>query len=82
MRDEATQRVPIAIKGGPDERQCGALIEIGAALAAGKQVFVVSEYEWTVAHHPKCRVFESLETAIAALVAMQAGKSARLERAA
>jgi len=34
----------VALEG---ETQCGVLIEIGAALAAGKRVFIVSPYEWT-----------------------------------
>jgi hypothetical protein len=29
------------------------LLECGAALAAGKQVFVVSPYEWTFANHER-----------------------------
>jgi hypothetical protein len=59
------------------ETACGALIEAGAALAAGRQVFVVSSYEWTFANHPRCRVFVSLDAAIAAIVAMQQGELAR-----
>src|SRR5262245_27774784 len=34
----------VALEG---ETQCGVLIEIGGALAAGKRVFIVSPYEWT-----------------------------------
>ena len=34
----------VALEG---ETQCGVLIEIGAAMAAGKRVFIVSPYEWT-----------------------------------
>jgi hypothetical protein len=63
---------------GEDERQCGALLECGAALAAGKQVFVVSPYEWTFAHHERCRRFDTLEDAIRALRAMEAGETARV----
>jgi hypothetical protein len=59
------------------ETACGALIEAGAALAAGRQVFVVSPYEWTFANHPRCRVFLSLDAAIAAIMAMQQGELAR-----
>jgi hypothetical protein len=40
--------------------QCGSLIEIGSALQAGREVWVVSDYEWTIAHHPRCRVFRSI----------------------
>jgi len=56
-----------------DRTQCGALLEVGAALASGKQVFLVSDYEWTVSHHPLCRTFDSLEDALGAIIAMQRG---------
>jgi hypothetical protein len=52
---------------GEDERQCGALLECGAALAAGKRVFVVSPYQWTFANHERCRRFDSLEAAVRVL---------------
>jgi hypothetical protein len=48
-----------------------------AALAAGRQVFVISPYEWTFGNHPRCRVFSSLDAAIAAIMAMQQGERAR-----
>ena len=51
------------------ETACGQLIEAGAALAAGKRVFVVSDYQWTFANHPRCRVFATLEDAITAIMA-------------
>ena len=56
----------VALKG---ERQCGALIEIGAALSAGKRVFLVSPYEWSIAHHPRCRTFRSIAEAVEAIMA-------------
>jgi hypothetical protein len=60
------------------ETACGQLIEAGAALGAGKQVWIVSHYDWTIAHHPRCRVFPSLADAVAAIVAATAGERARL----
>jgi hypothetical protein len=61
--------------------QCGSLIEIGAALAAGRAtVFVVSDCTWSIANHPRCRVFSSIEEAVAAIAAMAAGEKARSER--
>jgi hypothetical protein len=39
--------------------QCGALSEIGSALQAGREVWIVSDYQWTGAHHPQCRVFKT-----------------------
>jgi hypothetical protein len=60
-----------------EETACGALIELGAALATGKQMWIVSLDEWSAAHHPRCRTFKSLADAITALKAMQAGAAAR-----
>jgi hypothetical protein len=54
------------------ETACGALLEAGAALAAGKQVFVVSHYWFSFFEHPRCRRFDSLADAIAAITAQAA----------
>jgi hypothetical protein len=62
---------------GEDEQACGALIEASAALAAGRQLFVVSPDAWTFSHHPNCRNFSALADAIAAIVAMQTSEAAR-----
>jgi hypothetical protein len=62
------------------ETQCGALCEIGAALAAGRQVFVVSDYDWSIAHHPTCRTFPDLSAAIRAIKAQEAVGSRVRER--
>jgi hypothetical protein len=59
------------------ENQCGGLIELGAALAAGKQVFIVSKNFWSVEHHRRVRKFDDLESAIRAIKAKQAGTAAR-----
>jgi hypothetical protein len=56
------------------EQACGALIEAGAALASGKQVFVVSPYAWSFAHHPRARTFGSLEAAVGSIMARKAGE--------
>jgi hypothetical protein len=63
-----------------NETACGQLIEAGAALAAGKRVFVVSDYEFTFAHHPRCRVFATLEDAITAIMAGAQGEHLRLAK--
>jgi hypothetical protein len=53
------------------ERHCGALIEAGAALAAGKKVFaIVPDGGLSFRHHPNVAVFRSLEEAIKAIGAM------------
>ena len=52
----------------PDETQRGALVELGAALATGQKVFIVSPYNWSWKHHPNVAVLDTLDTAISALV--------------
>jgi hypothetical protein len=56
-----------------NENQCGSL-ELGAALAAGKRAFVVSENWWSIARHPNCFRFQSLESAVEAILEMQQKK--------
>jgi hypothetical protein len=51
-----------------EERQMGALIEVGAALGAGKRVYVVSPHNWSFQHHPRVRRFATLEAAITAIL--------------
>ena len=60
-----------------DERQMGALVELGAGLASGAQVFLVTDHQWSVAHHPRVRSFPNLAAAISAIVAMQNGERPR-----
>jgi hypothetical protein len=56
----------------------GALLEAGAALGAGRQVFLVSPHPWPFLRcHPRCRSFDTLEQAIAAIMAGQRGEKAR-----
>ena len=43
-----------------DENQNGALVEVGAALGAGKRVFLVSPHDWSWAHHPRVPRFKTL----------------------
>jgi hypothetical protein len=60
-----------------EERQNGALIEAGAALGAGKRVYLVSPHNWSWKHHPRCRTFATLADAITAIQAAAAGERAR-----
>ena len=47
-----------------DARHFGALLEAGAALGAGKLVFLVSHHPWPfLRHHPRCRSFDTLAAA-------------------
>jgi hypothetical protein len=62
---------------GADERQMGALLEVGAALGAGKRVYLVSPHDWSWKHHPKVRRFATLEAAVTAIMAGAAGERAR-----
>jgi hypothetical protein len=75
---EASEADVVLVYARSDERQNGALIEMGAGLAAGKQVFLVADYDWSVAHHPRCRRFKTLADATAAILALQAGENAEV----
>jgi hypothetical protein len=59
--------------------QCGSLIEIGCALQSGKEIWIVSDYKWTIANLPQCRVFKNIESAVVAAVARMKGDEARLD---
>jgi hypothetical protein len=51
------------------ERHCGALVECGAALSAGKRVFAVLPDEGlSFRYHPNVTVFDSLSDAVSAIV--------------
>jgi hypothetical protein len=54
---------------GAEERQNGALLEVGAALGAGKRVYLVTPHKWSWGHHPRVRVFDMLEAAVTAIMA-------------
>ena len=75
--DEARQCDVLLFVNGEDEQACGALIEACAALAVGRQLFVVWPDASTFSHRPNCQNFSALADAIAAIVAMQAGKATR-----
>ena len=64
-----------------EERQNGALIEVGSALGAGKQVYLVTAHDWSWKNHPKVRRFDTLEAAVTAVMAAVAGEHARASRA-
>jgi hypothetical protein len=50
------------------EVQRGALIELGAALATNRKVFIVSPYDWSWKHHPQVQCFDTLADAIKAII--------------
>jgi hypothetical protein len=60
-----------------EERQNGALIEVGSALGAGKWVYLVTPHNWSWKHHPRCRTFATLADAITAIQAAVAGERLR-----
>jgi hypothetical protein len=75
---EAAEADVTLLYAGEDERQMGALVEVGSALGAGKRIFLITRHDWSWAHHPRVRRFETLE---AAITAIQAGaQGARLWR--
>jgi hypothetical protein len=51
------------------ETACSGLIEVGAGLALGKQVWVVSPHWWSFSNHPSVRTFTTLEAAVEAILA-------------
>jgi hypothetical protein len=67
---EATAADVVLFYAGANEMQCGALLEVGAALSAGKQVFCVSPYTWSFSNHPRCPRFGSLAEAVEAAAAL------------
>jgi hypothetical protein len=59
-----------------EETQFGSLIECGSALAAGRQIYLVSPHAWPfLRNHPRVRSFETLADAIAAITSI--GKETR-----
>jgi hypothetical protein len=61
-----------------DEVQFGGLLEAGAALGAGRWVYVVSPHAWPfLRHHPRVRNFPTLADAVAAICAAEAGERLR-----
>jgi hypothetical protein len=61
-----------------DERQFGALLECGAALGAGKQVYVVSPHPWPfLRNNPRVRSFATLADAVAAIKGAETGERLR-----
>jgi hypothetical protein len=74
---EASEADIVLLFAGASENQNGALLEAGAALAAGRQVFLVSPHARSWKHHPRVRVFATLEAAVTAIMAGAAGERAR-----
>jgi hypothetical protein len=74
---EASEADIMLVYARADERQMGALCELGAGLAAGAWVYLVSDSAWSIGHHPRVRVFPDLQSAVAATVAADSGERAR-----
>jgi len=75
--DEASEASICLFVDQPGENQCGSLVEMGCALAMGRQVHLVSENWWSIQNHPNVRKFGTLEDAIAAIMAQVAGEKSR-----
>jgi hypothetical protein len=77
--EDATSADVLLFYAAEDERQFGALLETGAALGAGKRVFVVSPHAWPFLKcHPRVRAFTTMEGAISCLLSMAQGERLRL----
>jgi hypothetical protein len=62
------------------EQHFGALLECGAALGAGRWVFLISPHPWPfLRNHPRCRSFDNLAEAVRAICALRDGERARHE---
>ena len=68
--DEASAADVVLCFAQEGENQNGALIEVGAALARGRSVFLIAPYAWSWAHHPQVRRFDTLAAAVEAIAAM------------
>jgi hypothetical protein len=65
--EEAAAADILILYAAQDESQMGALVECGAALGAGKQVFLVTPHDWSIEHHPRVKRFPTLEAAVQAI---------------
>jgi hypothetical protein len=74
---EASEADVVLVYAAADERQNGALVEMGAALASGAQVYLVTDNDWSTKHHPAVRCFKTLADAVQAIVAATKGEAMR-----
>jgi hypothetical protein len=75
---EASSADIVLVLANADARETGSLTEMGAGLASGAQVFLVSPHDWSVKHHPRVRSFSTLADAVAAIVAADLGERERI----
>jgi hypothetical protein len=74
IRQAADAEILLLYACGDEERHFGSLLECGSALAGGAMVYLVSPHDWPfLRHHPNVLSFDTLEQAIAAIVALNAG---------
>jgi hypothetical protein len=76
--DEVSSADIVLVVARDEERQMGALVELGAGLGAGAMVYLVTPHDWSIKHHPRVRTYKTIADAVAALVAMQQGERARV----
>jgi hypothetical protein len=70
IRQAADAEILLLYACGDEERHFGSLLECGAALAGGATIFLISPHRWDfLRNHPRVRSFDTLEQAIAAVVA-------------
>jgi hypothetical protein len=73
---EASAADIVLVYARQDERQMGALVEMGAAGASGAMVYLVSDHQRSDRHHPRVRCFK-LAAAVESIAALSAGERAR-----
>jgi hypothetical protein len=77
---EAAESDVLVLYAEEPEQHFGALLECGAALGAGKQVFLVSPHPWPfLRNHPRVRSFDSIAEAVRSICALRDGERARDE---
>jgi hypothetical protein len=77
MQQAADCDVLIFFVADEHEKHLGALLECGAALGAGKRIFLITPHPWPfLRHHPNVRSFPDLQSAVAAVM-REAAPSAR-----
>ena len=66
--DQVSPTLKVA-KSAQEPRRSKQFPKLPPSLSRWSQQALVSDYEWTFAHHPRCRIFPTLEAAVEAIMA-------------